>query len=93
MLYPGLIKGLNDDVDDVAGSTATALIPIIKDLFIQDDNIEGLSTIIEWLWKSLEDIDELSTSTTPILKLLSTILKHNIDQSCKMCGWPVMFEK
>ena len=80
MLYPGLIKGLNDDVDDVAGSTATALIPIIKDLFIQDDNIEGLSTIIEWLWKSLEDIDELSTSTTPILKLLSTILKHNIDQ-------------
>ena len=84
-LFSGLVKGLNDPVDDVVATAAVALIPVIDDLRqIQLSNSskksQGLDIIVEWLWNSIEDIDELSSSTQAILKLLSTILKNNFDE-------------
>ena len=81
LVFPGLIKGLNDSVDDVVGAAAVALGPVIGDLMYTQvssskDNLPDLDIITKWLWTSLEDLDELSSSTNAILKLLSTILKH-----------------
>ena len=98
LLLPGLIKGLNDPADDVVGSAAVALVPVIDDLLNMQasglmDNYRDLSVIVDWLWSSLEDMDELSSSTNAILKLLSTILKHSSDKKCTHTGGkPFVFD-
>ena len=82
-LFPGITKALNDPVDDVVASAASSLIPVVHELCQIPSSgnkiTPYLHTILDWLWNSLEDIDELSSSTQSILKLLSIILKDCFD--------------
>ena len=84
-LFPGITKALNDPVDDVVASAAASLIPVVHELYriapkSSNDLSQRVQIIFEWIWNSLEDIDELSSSTQSILKLLSTILKDCFDK-------------
>lgn len=71
-----VIKGLQDQDDDVRSVSAATLLPMAKEFVdMRPDAIDGLIDIV---WGSLQDLgDDLSASTGKIMDLLATL-----------CGFP-----
>ena len=69
---------LKDDVDDVSSVAASTLVPV-KDKLIEVLP-EKVPIIIDFLWDSLINIDELTSSTSNILMLLSSLLAQQVDR-------------
>ena len=65
-------RGLQDDVDDVVGAAASALVPVAK--FLEE---KDAGCLVQRLWETLQNLDELSSSTSPVLQLLSTLIELN----------------
>lgn len=69
---------LKDEVDDVSAVAASSLVPVKDKLLeILPDKVP---VIIEFLWDSLVNIDELTSSTSNILMLLSSLLAQQVDR-------------
>lgn len=67
-----ILKGLQDTDDDVKAVAAGALLPVANKLHkILEDKIPQL---VQILWDSLLDLDDLSASTSAIMDLLSNLL-------------------
>lgn len=85
---------LNDNVDDVSAVAASSLVPVKDKLLeILPDKVP---VIIEFLWDSLVNIDELTSSTSNILMLLSSLLAQQVDRDNKRLNeliprlWPFL---
>ncbi|XP_015784868.1 TATA-binding protein-associated factor 172 [Tetranychus urticae] len=79
-VFDSIFNCLKDNEDDVSAVAAAALVPV------RDSLIETLPDkvpiIIDFLWDALLEIDDLTSSTSDILKLLSSLLikYHHNDQ-------------
>ncbi|RWS05521.1 TATA-binding protein-associated factor 172-like protein [Dinothrombium tinctorium] len=72
VVFEPIFNHLNDPVDDVSAVAASALIPV-KDSLIKTLP-EKVPILIEFLWDALLEIDDLTSSTSNILMLLSSLL-------------------
>ena len=72
-ILPAVLRSLEvamgDGVDDVVGAAASALVPVAKHL-----SQETTGRLVTHLMEALKDLDDLSSSTTPVLQLLSTLI-------------------
>ncbi|RWS27685.1 TATA-binding protein-associated factor 172-like protein [Leptotrombidium deliense] len=75
IVFEPIFKDLNDPVDDVSAVAASALIPV-KDSLIKTLP-DKVPVLIDFLWNALLDIDDLTSSTSNILMLLSSLLHGN----------------
>ncbi|KAJ5070905.1 b-tfiid tata-box-binding protein-associated factor 1 [Anaeramoeba ignava] len=73
-LLPVLINGLNDDDDDVRSISSESLLSLVErsSHLFEKDTIQ----IVNLLWKTLLKLDDLSVSTTGVLKLLTSFYSH-----------------
>ncbi|XP_074595311.1 histone acetyltransferase 1 [Brevipalpus obovatus] len=80
-VFDSVFKALKDAVDDVSAVAASALVPV-RDFLIENLS-DKVPSVIEFLWDALLEIDELTSSTSDILKLLSSLLVkyHNYSPS------------
>lgn len=78
LVFEPIFSSLNDEVDDVSAVAASALVPVKDKLLeILPDKVP---LIIDFLWESLVNIDELTSSTSNILILLSSLLAQQVDR-------------
>ncbi|KAK3090954.1 hypothetical protein FSP39_016028 [Pinctada imbricata] len=71
-ILPSLFLGLQDVDDDVRAVAAAALVPVAENLVrLLPDKVP---VILDCLWATLLDLDDLTASTNSIMTLLSTIL-------------------
>ena len=74
-VYPAIFRRiLSDPVDDVVGVAAAALIPSPVVAAISFDPAIDSGPLLAKLWGSLENCDELSSSTHSIMNLLNEIV-------------------
>lgn len=78
IVFEPIFTCLKDDVDDVSSVAASALVPVKDKLFEILPN--KVPIIIDFLWDSLVNIDELTSSTSNILILLSSLLAQQVDR-------------
>ncbi|XP_077979914.1 TATA-binding protein-associated factor 172-like [Glandiceps talaboti] len=70
-VLPSIIQGLQDIDDDVRAVAAAALIPVAESLIKVAS--KEIPLIIQTLWDTLLDLDDLTASTNSIMTLLSTL--------------------
>lgn len=72
LVYPHIVQGLADPVDDVGAVAASALIPVAKTVI----NLMGhkVDETIQQLWDLLEDQDELAAACNSFMGLLAALL-------------------
>lgn len=70
-LLPVIMRGLSDEDDDVRAAAAEALLPISDVVIAQAP--DQLLPLLNILWSSLLDLDDLTASTSSIMKLLATL--------------------
>ena len=75
IVFQPIFDGLKDSVDDVSAVAAAALVPV-KDVLIKELP-DKVPVVIDYLWDSLLDLDDLSSSTCDLLMLLSSLLTFN----------------
>lgn len=72
--FTDITDGLKDQDDDVRAVAAEALLPVTTKLIsYMPGYVSGLVTI---LWDGLLDLDDISASTSSVLRLLSEITRH-----------------
>ena len=81
LVYPCLYRGLKDGVDDVSAVAAAALVPLAETL-VTLLPLEMVDTLLETLWDSLLELDELTASTSSILTLLSSLMANPHTAKC-----------
>jgi len=81
LVYPSLFRGLQDEVDDVSAVAAAALVPL-ADPLVNLLPLDQIGTLLKTLWDSLLDLDELTSSTSSILTLLSSLMAHPETVTC-----------
>ncbi|XP_078455706.1 TATA-binding protein-associated factor 172 [Lampetra fluviatilis] len=69
---PVVIEGLQDMDDDVRAVAAAALVPVVESLV--QLHPEKIPVIMNTLWDSLLELDDLTASTNSIMTLLSSLL-------------------
>ena len=74
-VFNPVFKRLKDPVDDVSAVAAAALVPVKNSLI--ETLPESVTPTVSFLWDALLDIDELTSSTSNILMLLSSLLSHS----------------
>lgn len=72
LIFDSVFDCLKDSVDDVSAVAAAALVPVKEKLF--EVLPVQMPTLIAYLWDALIEIDELTSSTSSILMLLSSLL-------------------
>lgn len=72
LVFDTIFNGLKDSEDDVSAVAAAALVPV-RDTLIEKLP-DKVPAVIDFLWDALLEIDELTSSTCDILKLLSSLL-------------------
>eukprot|EP00039_Didymoeca_costata_P015606 m.268636 g.268636 ORF g.268636 m.268636 type:complete len:1773 (+) comp16256_c0_seq17:253-5571(+) len=72
-LLPVITAGLQDMADDVRAASADALYPITKKLAICAPS--EVKEIMEILWDALLELDDLTSSTSSVLRLLAKFLE------------------
>ena len=77
--FPAVFKCLTDNVDDVSAVAASALIPV-ADLLVSTLPAEA-PHVVNVLWDSLADLDDLSSACNSIMGLLATLLAHSTARS------------
>ncbi|KAI1296806.1 TATA-binding protein-associated factor [Halotydeus destructor] len=75
IVFQPIFSRLQDHVDDVSAVAAAALVPI-KDALIETLP-EKVSQVVNYLWDALLEIDDLTSSTSNILILLSSLLSFD----------------
>ena len=68
-VLPAIDNAMTDCIDDVVGAAAGALVSVAK--YLSEDSA---STLVRHLMEALKDLDDLSSSTSPVLQLLSTLI-------------------
>ncbi|MEJ1276436.1 B-TFIID TATA-box binding protein associated factor 1 [Cricetulus griseus] len=69
-----IIEGLQDLDDDVRAVAAASLVPVVESLvYLQTQKVPS---IINTLWDSLLELDDLTASTNSIMTLLSSMLTY-----------------
>lgn len=72
--FGSVMQGLKDADDDVRAVAAEALFPVASRLIsFMPHHVSGLVTV---LWDGLLDLDDISASTSSVLRLLSEITSH-----------------
>ena len=71
---PAVFSGLQDQGDDVRAVAAAALLPVTDTLV--EVMPQQIQAIIQCLWHTLLDLDDLTASTNSIMTLLSSLLAH-----------------
>ncbi|KAK2155101.1 hypothetical protein LSH36_249g03073 [Paralvinella palmiformis] len=81
-VLPAVTRGIQDKDDDVRAVAAAALLPV-TDILVTTKltrvimaTFTAVSQIIECLWFTLLDLDDLTSSTNSIMSLLATLLAH-----------------
>jgi len=72
IVFDAIFNCLKDPIDDVSAVAAAALVPV-KDSLIESLP-DKIPVIIDFLWDALNEIDDLTSSTSNILMLLSSLL-------------------
>ncbi len=74
LAFPSIFKCLSDRNDDVTAVAASSLIPVSEKL------VEHLTSeapaVVNVLWDSLADLDDLSSACNSIMGLLATLLAY-----------------
>lgn len=69
-----IYQGLSDPVDDVVAVAASALVPVSECVIqVLPSDVPG---VVNCLWDSLLELDDLCASTNSIMALLTSILSH-----------------
>ncbi|GAB1302362.1 B-TFIID TATA-box-binding protein-associated factor 1 [Apodemus speciosus] len=77
-----VIEGLQDLDDDVRAVAAASLVPVVESLvYLQTQKVPS---IINTLWDSLLELDDLTASTNSIMTLLSSMLTYPQVQQCSI---------
>ncbi|XP_033630416.1 TATA-binding protein-associated factor 172-like [Asterias rubens] len=76
VVLPSVVQGLQDVDDDVRAVAAAALNPVAAAL-IRVCNTQ-VSTILNTLWDTLLDLDDLTASTNSIMTLLASLLSYPV---------------
>ncbi|XP_055469787.1 TATA-binding protein-associated factor 172 isoform X2 [Psammomys obesus] len=77
-----IIEGLQDLDDDVRAVAAASLVPVVESLvYLQTQKVPS---IINTLWDSLLELDDLTASTNSIMTLLSSMLTYPQVQQCSI---------
>ena len=74
LVFDHVFQRLKDPIDDVSAVAAAALVPV-KDVLIQLLP-HSINPTIDYLWDALLEIDDLTSSTSSILMLLSSLLTY-----------------
>ncbi len=84
-VYPSVYAGLRDPADDVVGVAASALLPVVHALLEPPDLSShsffsaDVAALTNLLWASLEDLDDITSSTHSIMQLLAEIVRHQAE--------------
>ncbi|XP_020508930.1 TATA-binding protein-associated factor 172 [Labrus bergylta] len=81
-VLPAITVGLQDLDDDVRAVAASSLIPVVEGLVQLLPN--KVPFIVNTLWDSLLDLDDLTASTNSIMTLLSSLLTYPQVRQCSM---------
>lgn len=80
--FQNITDGLRDQDDDVRAVAAEALLPVASRLIaFMPEQVPGLVTT---LWDALLDLDDISASTSSVLRLLSEITRHPPHVDCNL---------
>ena len=77
-LYPAIYQCLHDDVDDVVGAAAAALVPVVSNLVCATST--DVTPLSNRLWDALKTLDDLTSSTHSVMHLLSELMRHQSDK-------------
>lgn len=80
-IFPSVIQGLADPVDDVGAAAASALIPVASALPRLFKSSE-LEAIVARLWRLLKEQDDLAAACNSFMGLLAAILSLPAAQAC-----------
>lgn len=80
-VFPALMQGLSDDVDDVGAAAASALIPVAHALPRLLKPVE-LKAIVIRLWELLKEQDDLAAACNSFMGLLAAILSLPAARAC-----------
>lgn len=69
------VSGILDEMDDVVAVGASCLVPV-ADSVVGQLSRPMVTRLVDTLWDSLLDIDDLTSSTNSILMLLAKLLSH-----------------
>ncbi|XP_032679207.1 TATA-binding protein-associated factor 172 [Odontomachus brunneus] len=80
-VFPSVIQGLADPVDDVGAAAASALIPVASALprLFKPSELEA---IVTRLWRLLKEQDDLAAACNSFMGLLAAILSLPTAQAC-----------
>ncbi|XP_017885748.1 TATA-binding protein-associated factor 172 [Ceratina calcarata] len=80
-VYPAIMRGLSDPVDDVGAAAASALIPVASSLprLLKPEELEA---IIARLWELLHEQDDLAAACNSFMGLLAAILSLSTARDC-----------
>lgn len=90
-VFQPIFNRLKDSMDDVSAVAAAALVPV-KDVLIECLP-EAISTTLTFLWDALLDIDDLTSSTSSILMLLSSLLSFVNQKDCDKTSLSVLIPR
>lgn len=78
--FDSILKGLRDQDDDVRAVAAEAILPVVPNLvkFMP----KRVPHLVATLWDALLDLDDISASTSSIMRLLSQITSHPHHPAC-----------
>lgn len=80
-VFPAVIQGLSDPVDDVGAAAASALIPVAYALPRLLTPVE-LEAIVVRLWQLLKEQDDLAAACNSFMGLLAAILSLPAARAC-----------
>ena len=72
--------GLLDEMDDVVAVAASCLVPVAASV-VEKLKVETVGCLVATLWDALLDIDDLTSSTSSVLMLLSRLMAHPVGHS------------
>ncbi|KAL1419637.1 hypothetical protein MTO96_025208 [Rhipicephalus appendiculatus] len=75
VVFEPVFQGLQDQNDDVSAVAAAALVPVTEDLVKMLPH--QVPRVVQTLWDSLLELDDLTSSTSSILMLLAALLSHS----------------
>ena len=78
-ILPVLVRGLQDGDDDVRAAAAESLLPIVDT--VTATHAEAVPAVVCVLWDTLHDLDDLTVSTSAIMRLLASLLAFRCDAS------------
>lgn len=80
-VFPAIIQGLSDPVDDVGAAAASALIPVAY-ILPRLLKPEALEAIVTRLWQLLKEQDDLAAACNSFMGLLAAILSLPAAHAC-----------